>query len=235
MNHILLVEDSPDYRMMMSRSLETSESKVTAVSTYSEALSLVAQNSFQLVLISLQLAEGDGFNFCLELQSNSRTKQIPIIVLSESDAVSSKITAFSLGADDYVVKPFHIMELKARVESKLRKQNEQKAVEGALRRGALHLDIELQKLSVQAGLIEMEVKLTSLEFKLLACLAKNEGRVMSRERILESVWGRSVQVVDRTVDTHVSSLRKKLGQFSGCIESISGSGYRFVSPNLKTG
>ena len=148
---------------------------------------------------------------------------MPFVFLTGNNDVGSKISAFSLGADDYIVKPFHLLELRARIENKLKKRNSGK--ETFLTIGPFVFDVQYQKIKTQGG--KMEFSLTAREFKILLLMGKNPERTFTREEILKKIWGENVYVTNRTIDAHICYLRKKLTPYSSCIESIPSEGYRF--------
>ncbi len=155
--------------------------------------------------------------------------------MTSKDSVQEKVLGFSLGAEDYIVKPFKPVELKARVEAKMRKRDRQKIQSDLLRWDGL----EINKASSESGSkakmgMTSEVHLTAIEFKLLLLLAGQAYRVFNRDEILDAVWGESLYVYPRSVDTHISKLRKKLGPLAETIESVHGSGYRFRNIENKT-
>ena len=151
-----------------------------------------------------------------------------IFFLTSHDSLSEKVLGFSAGADDYITKPFDILELKARVEAKLRKMEYQSASLDKLKWKEVSIDKNRQEVSVvdDQGAYH-KVELTALEFKLLTFLANQPGHVIHRDKILDEIWGENIHVYSRSVDTHVSKLRKKLGSASHVIESVHGAGYKF--------
>ena len=144
--------------------------------------------------------------------------------------MDSKVTAFNLGADDYLVKPISGVELRARVEMRLKKSTHLQTVQNKLVKGNLILDVALLRASVQEGDQTKTVPLTAKEFKILTVLAQNERQVYSRQNLVKHVWGDSIHIQERTVDSHIFGLRKKLGLYGDYIECIPHAGYRFVGP-----
>jgi two-component system phosphate regulon response regulator PhoB len=188
---------------------------------------MIAQNDYDLILLDVVLPDGDGFQLGSVLQAEDQTKHIPIIFLTGKNSLSDKILGFSVGADDYVVKPFEPLELRARVESKFRKKMQEKLEAEILRLGKLEINKDTQKVYIIDNNEKSEVDLTPIEFKLLLFLTKEKDKVYTRDEILNGVWGENIHVFSRSVDTHVSKLRKKLGPKSNYIKSVHGSGYRF--------
>lgn len=237
MSHVLLIEDHLDLQELIRQTLESCGHEVTVMTSGKDCLKVLNEKLVSLILLDISLPDGDGFGLCAELQKNPMTKNIPVIFITGKGDVGSKVTAFSMGADDYLVKPFHLLELKARVEAKIKKLREGQDVGSTVWIGPVCFDLRAQALirASNAGerdlsrLREKQTKLTPLEFKVLECLVKNESKVLSRTQILEMVWGENDHVVQRTIDTHIFSIRKKLGDQGKRIESVSGLGYRFVA------
>lgn len=181
-----------------------------------------------LILLDIGLPDGNGLELCAELQGESPTREIPIIFLTGQGEVAHKVTAFAMGAEDYLVKPFSPLELKARLEARLKKLQNKNGSGSTICRGMLEIDAATQRVFRLEGSIRVAISLTPKEFKLLFHLARFEDRVFSRDQLLTLAWT-DAQVYDRTVDTHISAIRKKLGHLSEYIESISGEGYRFTT------
>jgi DNA-binding response OmpR family regulator len=222
---ILIVEDSRDYQLMLKRLLKRESHDIVVAHNTAEAREQIQNNEFDLIILDVTLPLGDGFELCADLQADERLRTIPIIFLSVHEDISRKVAAFALGAEDYIAKSFNPVEFKARVDAKLRKSAKAKKndSEQTLVKGQLRVSLLDQRAYVKGK----EVNLTPLEFKLLAYLARNEGVVLSRETILAAVWGQNVHVFDRTVDTHISALRRKLTPCGKYIRSVLGSGYSF--------
>ncbi|MES2857507.1 MAG: response regulator transcription factor, partial [Bdellovibrionota bacterium] len=163
---------------------------------------------------------------CSMLQSSGDFESIPIVFLTAKTSISDKVLGFQLGADDFITKPFDQLELKARVDSKIRRLERDKRESDIVRVGDLEINKSSQKAVVTTDGNTTELDLTPLEFKLLLLLANKPNHVFSRDEILNTVWGESIHVYSRSVDTHISKLRKKLDSYSGLIESVHGSGYR---------
>lgn len=233
MQTVLLVEDSPEIQLVVKKTLSNGQVQVEIAGDGKEAALALEGRKFDLIILDIVLPDCTGFDICAQIQSNPKTSDVPVMFLSGREEVTNKVTAFSLGADDYVVKPFNPIELRARVEAKLKKLRNKKDSDELIRKGDLMINLAVQKAFIGRGEDGgKDIGLTPLEFKLLVCLAKGEGRVYSREQILSIAWGKDTHVVDRTVDAHVSGLRKKLGDFSRSIESVPGVGYRFNTEAL---
>jgi DNA-binding response OmpR family regulator len=223
---ILLVEDEADQQLYAKKILGT-QFQVICASSAAEAYQALRQQSFDLILLDIGLPEVDGFKFLSQLRAEDETKTIPVIFLSGKTDPSDKVMGFSLGADDYIVKPFEPREFRARVEARLKRHQENAEEDNHVIKGVLRFVLSKQRAHLIADKSETELGLTPNEFKILYLLASREGQVFSRAQLLDHAWGRGVHVLDRTVDRHISSLREKLGDYSHYIESVHGEGYRF--------
>jgi two-component system, OmpR family, phosphate regulon response regulator PhoB len=227
MSSILIVEDSVEVQVLLKRALSGLASELSIASSAQEAREKLAAGTFTLVLLDISLPDQDGFEVFAEMQASARLKTIPVVFLTGKDDVSAKVAAFAMGADDYVMKPFNAIELRARIEAKLKRATVQTETSQILCKGDLHLDASVQRAYTITSGERRAIHLTPREFKLLFHLAKNEERIFSRTQLLDAVWGGSSDVFDRTVDTHISGVRKKLGELGSYIEAITGAGYRF--------
>lgn len=224
MNRILLVEDQREFHLLVSGALNDAENTVVVAPTVAQAASMLGAEKFDLILLDISLPDKNGMDFFAELRADAAASSIPVIFLTGAESLPNKVAAFSMGAEDYVTKPFNPMELRARVLSKIRKARPAVATDEC-QIGPFRFKLGAQKVfNVADG---REITLTPREYKLLYLLAKNQGKVLSRDIILDEVWGRGVHVGDRTVDTHMYSLRKKLDALSDIIESVPTVGYRF--------
>lgn len=229
MYRILLVEDSAPCYTVASRALAKPEVEITWAKTVSEALGTIEQNghSIDLVLLDLMLPDGDGLAVLDHLQNQDAFREIPVLLLTGKEDLASKVSAFSLGADDYITKPINPMELWARVEGRLRKNADRKGKTDHIKRGDLVIDLPILKASLRHGNELRDLDLTAKEFKILVALVKNEAKVLGRADLVKAVWGDSTHVISRTVDSHICGLRRKLGAHAHYIENIPGTGYRF--------
>lgn len=227
MSRILLVDDATDDQRIIMTSLgKTHDVRVAA--TLGEARACLKSETFDLLLLDVQLPDGDGFQFCAELQNDAEARQIPVIFLTVRSDTPDKVLGFSLGAEDYVSKPFDPRELRARIEARIKKAGERKLRDLNLQVGDLKISVTQQKVLLVGGARERELDLTPLEFKLLLFFAQNEDHVFGRDQLLAAVWPGNVNVADRTVDMHVSNLRKKLAACNRTIRSVHGVGYRLT-------
>ena len=224
---LLIVEDEPDIAGLMKHALErTGDLDVEIVGTGAAALKSVMEEPPGLVLLDLNLPFIDGIEVCRLLRGRTVSAAIPIIMVSARSGESERVSGLELGADDYVTKPFSLRELVARVRAVLRRPPQVAAPErvNAYKRGSLTIDFDAVSVTVSGA----SVKLTKREFELLCFLVENRNRVISRDRLLERVWGFDRQVETRSVDVHVGRLRGKLGAAGRQIETVIGMGYRFV-------
>lgn len=226
MGRILLIEDSPDSQLIARRALEDM-AEVIIAGNIENARKLLEANEFDVLLVDVALPDGDGFGFCTTLLAGAGGFRPKIMFLTGKGALEDKLTGFSVGGDDYLVKPVDPLELRARVQAQLRSCREAVIHANVLRAGNLKLDISAHSACLASGITSMELDLTPTEFKLLHQLAKNPGQVYSREQLLQSLKGGKVHVTDRTVDAHLCRVRKKLAACTHNVEPIYGVGYRF--------
>ena len=223
---ILLVEDSKEIKSLVDVALSSNSGDLDWAKTIEEGRSFLEENEYSIVLLDIELPDGNGFTLCSEIQS-----QYPgtsIFFLTAHDQLSEKVMGFSAGADDYITKPFEPLELQARITAKLKKIEALQSNADKMEWSSLSIDKSSQEVRIKDESDEMKmVDLTSLEFKLLLYLAKREGEVVEREKMLDDIWGEDVHVYSRSVDTHISKLRKKLENQSEIIESVHGVGYKF--------
>jgi two-component system response regulator ResD len=216
---ILLVEDEPDIASLVSAYLEHDGFRVVWAARGTEGLQALEQHDVRLAILDLQLPDTDGFDLCRAIRSCSR---LPVVMLTARDEEIDRITGLELGADDYVTKPFSPRELVARVHAVLRRA-EPEATDDVLHAG----DVVLDRRSRSATVAGADVELTAREFDLLWHLAERPGVVVSRERILDRVWGLAFPGGTRTVDVHVGQLRRKLDR-PDLIRTVRGAGYKLV-------
>ena len=222
---VVVVEDEADIQYVIAYNLKRDGYEVLTASRGDEGLSLIQAKMPDLVILDLMLPGIDGLSICQQLRADPKTKSLPVIILSAKEEEADVVIGLGFGADDYVPKPFSPRELLARVKAVLRRSSSQETVkQDQIRRGELIIDIDRH----QASLRGIGIKLTATEFKLLTVLASHPGRAFSREQLLNRVVGDAVVVVDRNIDVHIRSVRKKLGDQTGLIETVRGVGYRFA-------
>jgi DNA-binding response OmpR family regulator len=229
--HVLVVDDEQDIAGLIKHTLEKGgELEVELVATGDAALKAVNERTPDLIVLDLNLPVLSGLEVCRILRSRPVTARVPIIMLTARTSESDRVTGLDVGADDYITKPFSLRELAARVRAVLRRGHPKPAngdgdSEGFVYRGKhLVADFDAVAVSVEGAAI----RLTRREFELLRYLVENRNRVLSRDRLLERVWGYDRLVETRSVDVHVGRLRGKLGVAGRQIETVVGLGYRFV-------
>lgn len=220
---ILVVDDEPDLQDLVRLALSDAGYQVDTVADGRSALAEVRKAPPDLLVLDLMLPDLPGTEVCRQLRREAECADLPILMLTAKSDEVDRIVGFELGADDYVTKPFSPRELALRVRALLRRKSGTEAeTGGALERGALRLDLERHRCFVSNS----EIRLTAKEFQLLATLMRRPGRVLTRERLLDDVWGSDVTVTLRTIDTHLKRLREKLGLGGDLIETVRGVGYR---------
>ncbi len=223
---VLVVEDEQDIAGLIKHTLERSgDGQVDIVGSGDAALRAVTEQTPDLVILDLNLPVLSGTEVCRILRGRPATANVPIIMLTARTAESDRVTGLDLGADDYVTKPFSLRELAARVRAVLRRRQQASAIGANVYTGThLRADFDAVAISVDGA----AVRLTRREFELLKFLVENRNRVLSRDRLLERVWGYDRFIETRSVDVHVGRLRSKLGAAGQQIETVVGLGYRFV-------
>lgn len=219
---ILIVEDDADIVEMIDYNLKKEGYRTVSVLNGEDAISLVKREHPDLIILDLMLPGIDGLEVCRILKQKEAAAQIPIIMLTAKSQEMDKIVGLELGADDYITKPFSPRELIARIKAVLRRSKApfpKKRIEI----GNLIVD----SLKYKVIVFKKEILLTPTEFRLLEFMVQNSGAVLSRDKILDVVFGYDADIYDRTIDAHMKSLRKKLGKARDCIETIRGVGYRF--------
>ena len=220
---ILLVDDEPDLVELLRVNLDLAGCRVDSAENGREALASIRRNPPDLIILDLMLPDLSGTEICRQVRADPGLAGIPIIMLTAKADEVDRVVGLELGADDYVTKPFSPRELMLRVRAILRRKAPADPAVRILSRGPLSIDPERHRCTVDGA----EVVLTAKEFDLLHNLMERTGRVMTRDRLLEDVWGSDVVVTSRTIDTHMKRLREKLGTAGGAIETIRGVGYRF--------
>jgi two-component system phosphate regulon response regulator PhoB len=223
MNRILVVDDEPDLRELVRVNLDQAGYRVETASSGREALQALRRSPPDLVVLDLMLPDVSGTELCRKIRSDSELADIPVIMLTAKAAEIDRVVGFELGADDYVTKPFSPRELALRVSAVLRRRYAESGSAQVLEHGAIQLDVGRHRCMVDGS----EATLTAKEFDLLRELMSHPGRVVTRETLLERVWGSDVNVTPRTIDTHLKRLREKLGHAGGSVETVRGVGYRF--------
>jgi len=220
MERVLIVDDDPDIVRLVRYNLSHSGYEVQSAGTGREALELVQKQPPDLVVLDVMLPDVDGLEVCRTLRQQPSSRRIPILMLTARGEEIDRVVGFELGADDYVAKPFSPRELVLRVKSILRRS-------GADRTDVMHVGrVQVLPDRRQCLVGSTVVTLTAKEFDLLFELLKARGNVLTREVLMDRVWGYHGDATSRTLDTHVRRLREKLGEEGGHVETVRGVGYR---------
>ncbi|WP_420010641.1 phosphate regulon transcriptional regulator PhoB [Tateyamaria sp.] len=219
---VLVVEDELAQREVLAYNLEAEGFRVSKAENGEEALILVAEEAPDIIVLDWMMPNLSGIEVCRQLKTKPETRSIPVIMLSARSEEVDKVRGLETGADDYVVKPYSVIELMARVRSQLRRVRPS-TVGLRLEYQDIVLDAETHKVSRDGNAL----KLGPTEFRLLSTFMEKPGRVWSREQLLDRVWGRDIYVDTRTVDVHIGRLRKALTQFGGedPVRTVRGAGY----------
>jgi DNA-binding response OmpR family regulator len=226
---VLIIEDDPDIAESLKYNLEREGLATVLAATGEQGLveALNERNPPMLILLDLMLPGMSGIELCRRFRREPLTRRTPIIILTAKGSESDRVAGLDLGADDYITKPFSVRELLARVRAVLRRIDEgaTKTYEDD------HLMIDFADIRVVCD--GRKIKLTNKEFTLLSVLAKSADRVVTRQQLLDNVWGYSYYGDARTLDVHIRRLRQKLGDCGNCIETVVGVGYRFTGCSEK--
>jgi len=224
---IYLIEDDDNIRELVTYALTSMGLETESFSTPSTFWKCIKKEVPDLILLDIMLPEEDGLKILKKIKSAPDTCQVPVILLSAKSSEIDKVNGFELGADDYIAKPFGVMELVARVKARLRKnQSDTKHFEYTI--GPLYVCPERHTVAVNGE----NVTLTYKEFEILCMLLKNIGIVLSRDQLLNAIWGYSFDGESRTVDVHIRTLRQKLHKAGELIETVRGVGYK-ISDKVK--
>jgi two-component system, OmpR family, phosphate regulon response regulator PhoB len=231
-HRVLVVDDEADITALVAYHLAKAGYRVTTAANGRDALHAVQKERPDLVVLDLMLPGASGYDVLAELRRREETKDVGVILLTARKEEADRIKGLSLGADDYLPKPFSPQELVLRVGAVMRRLAAPAvATGGVLTAGAIVLDKSAHRVTVDGA----EIELTVTEFKLLSTLLEREGRVQSRAQLLETVWQAQPDIQTRTVDMHVQRLRQKLGKGGDAIETVRGAGYRFRRPEARGG
>jgi two-component system catabolic regulation response regulator CreB len=249
---VLLVDDAPEIHALARQAL-VKRFDVSSAATLTEARQMLIKNPPNLIILDVSLPDGNGLDFCRELNQRVSASTPPVILLTSLADIDDKLAGFSAGAADYIVKPFHPSELALRALIRARPDAVRDATTGSgagdasIEEGAgatheattligdLLFDLRTSNVSVvnpSNPAISTRMPLTTQEFKLLLCLARGQGKILSRDDIVARVWDHDVRVTQRTVDTHICKLRKKITASPSryAVQAVYGAGYRFVEP-----
>jgi two-component system phosphate regulon response regulator PhoB len=227
---VLVVDDEPDIVALVAYHLAKAGYRVTTAGSGTEALDSARRERPSLIVLDLMLPGMSGYEVLEQLRANDATRDVAVLMLTARREESDRIQGLSLGADDYLTKPFSPQELVLRVGAILRRLSAGGATSGdRLQIGALQIDLGAHQVKVDGA----PVDLTPTEFKLLLTLAERRGRVQGRAHLLETVWEAAPDIQTRTVDMHVQRLRAKLGPAGDMIETVRGFGYRLRVPTSR--
>ena len=218
---ILLIEDEVKLARFVELELKYEGYDVTTCHDGRVGMEMITNQEFDMILLDLMLPEEDGISILKKLRQAPETAKLPILLLTAKSSEYDKVLGLDSGADDYVAKPFGMMELVARAKALLRRTAKRSAGE-EFRLGMLYVSLSKHLVMVEGE----EVTLTNKEFSLLTCLLQNQGRVLTRDQLLNDIWGYSFDGENRTVDVHIRTLRHKLGDAGQLIKTVRGVGYK---------
>jgi two-component system, OmpR family, phosphate regulon response regulator PhoB len=223
MKKVLIVEDEHDLAELLAYNLEKEGYQPLVTGTGLDGLETARRELPDLIILDLMLPGMMGTEVCSSLKHSDRTRAIPVLMLTARGDEIDRVVGFEMGADDYIVKPFSMRELMLRIRAILRRSsNDTTPSERQIKAGPICIDCGSHRVTVNNS----EIELTSTEFKLLLYLAEHRGRVMQRELLLQDVWGYNFVGDTRTVDTHVTRLRNKLGDAGDLVKTVRGFGYK---------
>lgn len=222
---VLLVEDENDVVDLLRYHFKKAGFKVDIANSGDAGLAAVRSKRPAAVVLDLMLPGMTGLEVCRALKADAETTTIPVLMLTARSEVKDRVKGLEIGADDYVTKPFSPKEVVLRVQGLLRRIRSAAEEVNLIEADGISID----KTALRASLGDQRLDLTTIEFKLLLNLVTNRGRVLTREMLLNDVWGYSSNADTRTVDTHMRRLREKLGDHAGRVETIRGHGYRFIA------
>ena len=227
---VLVVDDEPDIVALVAYHLAKAGYRVSTAGNGADALTAARDEHPALIVLDLMLPAMSGFEVLEQLRAVEDTRDIAVLMLTARKEEPDRIRGLSLGADDYLAKPFSPQELILRVGAILRRMSSSGPASDIIRIGPLEIDRSAHRVSVDAAAVE----LTATEFKLLLTLAERRGRVQSRARLLETVWDAAPDIQTRTVDMHVQRLRTKLGAAGHLVETVRGFGYRLRTSHSRS-
>lgn len=220
---ILVVEDEKDIIEMLRYNLQKEGYHVVVAEDGKRALEMSLKLP-ELILLDVMLPELDGWEVARRLRHDNKTNHIPIVFLTARTSEMDEVVGLELGADDYIVKPISLPKLMARIRALFRRKE---APAEPAEKDVIHIgEIEINRLNYTVRIGSREVMFPKKEFEILAYLAQHRNQVVTREMLLNAVWGDDVYVIDRTVDVHISKVREKLGRLGDWIETVKGVGYR---------
>ena len=220
---VLVIDDEKDLVELVRYNLEKENYHAITAFDGPSAVEIALRHHPDLIVLDVMMPGMNGLEVCRLLRADEKTRDIPIIMLTARASETDRVVGLEMGADDYVTKPFSPRELVARVRAVLRRVAGPKEKAKIIRRGQLMIDIDAREVKYQ----EKSVSLTATEFRVLEFLASRPGRVVSRDDIIDAALGQNTAVMDRTIDVHITALRRKLGSGGDLIETVRGFGYKF--------
>ena len=221
--HVLIVDDHRDIRDLVGKYLGQHGFRVSTASGGEEARRMLRAGSFDLVVLDVMMPGEDGLSLCRHLRE---TTEFPVIMLTAKAEEDDQLVGFAFGADDYVTKPFSMKVLLARVAAVVRRPKQSSEDDTVIKAGPVALNVTRYEVSINGK----KISPTATEFRILAALLRGKGRVFSRSQLLNQAFGENVIVTDRTIDVHVTALRKKLGSAAKWLQTVRGVGYTFREP-----
>jgi len=225
---ILFIEDTPECQLILQNVLK--DYHTVTCSDLQAAHLAIKDGPLAAIILDIELPDGDGLRFLAEIPE-AQKKQTAIFIISSKTALANKAMAFTYGADDFIAKPFDPIELKLRVDAKIRKLSEHLNQIENFKIEDLTANVAEQRLYHEAGGQTKHINFTSLEFRIFVFLSKNRNKVISRDEIINHIWGGKVYITDRTVDAHIAHIRKKINTSKVKIETIFGTGYKLKALN----
>src|SRR5438093_10068361 len=220
---VLVIDDEKDLLELVRYNLEKEHIDVITASDGQSGLEIGLKHKPDLAVLDLMMPGMNGIEVCKQLRADPRTGRVPIIMLTAKAAETDKIIGLEMGADDYITKPFSVRELLARVRAVLRRAKEPADAEEVIRRGDLVIDVARHEVTWRG----QKIALTATEFKILEFLAARPEIVRSRDHIIDGALGRDEAIFDRTIDVHITALRKKLGAGGAHVQTVRGVGYKW--------
>lgn len=220
---ILVIDDEKDILEMLRYNLEKEGFDAICAGDGETGLDIATRHKPALIILDLMMPGKDGLQVCRELRTDHRTNRVPIIMLTAKATEADRVVGLELGADDYITKPFSPRELVARVKAVLRRSGAQTEPSPVLGGGDLVIDLHGHEVTA----FGQRVQLTATEFRILQFLASHPNKVASRDEIIDAALGRDAAIFDRTIDVHITSIRKKLGKAGDRVETVRGFGYKF--------
>ncbi len=230
MQHILVIEDDPDIRELIGYNLKREGFETTLCTNGRDGLAEALTKSYDLIVLDLMMPEMNGIEVCKRIRENPEKRSIPIIMLTAKSEETDIVYGLGVGADDYMTKPFSSKELVARVYTRLRNYAQVPTAPTPSQETAdviQHGDVEIDRARFHIKVCGTQVPMTLAEFRLFDALVSRPGIVLSRDRLLDAVTGGEGVLIDRNIDVHVRSIRKKLGESRDLIETVRGLGYKF--------